>query len=639
MRFEPDDEKAFFARRDELGEQFAGWLTTHGVPGDPNDAGLLMDWKWGYADGELDRWRVADVHEFLFDWCPRKLSSTPEDSAGIPASAAAFVEFLAHSGMLAGGDSPAQIRKHCERNRDRFVTEMGNPANFGMAKSMFASAGGLEPGAVESAEDLETIMARLTGPPQGAAGELPASAGDEPRRIGPVRVPEAADVRASATAAPLLVAMRELARYCATPGRTLTAKGNLRIADARHLVDQLGTGDNIAGRAVRSAEDLPGLSWYLHLGIESGAVRRYQGKLVAVTRFAELDDVAAHEKLTRAVLGSARSTPAIGIFAFLGRATEVLDDSLATHLFELLHGDADVDELVEMVHGIAAPRLGGLISLVPNLVPEAVENHLQFLGALGTVEVHDRERTACAECDGEHLRGGRVTLTPIGVHTAVWLARAGGIEVLERPDPARADAAAIVDLTGVIDEQEWMRDVCDWFAIQPDPAAAATALASAAFDERRGTLVAMAGLQALDEVAPDHAVPAARPHLEGAHDGILVTWMLEHSALDPGTVDPTRLVRGLIDAMAAVLDAGGPDEMIPMLDGGPQEERLELLDAVWRMDHPRLADVLEAIGAHHPTKAVAKAARKALVQHRSRLASSTGSDAAAVPGRRRRRRR
>jgi hypothetical protein len=39
---------------------------------------------------------------------------------------------------------------------------------------------------------------------------------------------------------------------------------------------------------------------------------------------------------------------------------------------------------------------------------------------------------------------------------------------------------------------------------------------------------------------------------------------------------------------------------------------------IWRLDHPRLPDVLEAIGGHHPDKAVAKAARKALMKHKSR---------------------
>ena len=61
---------------------------------------------------------------------------------------AAFVEFLAHTGLLArGSDLPSQVRRYCERNTARFVREMGDPANFGMAKSMFGAVAVLEPGA------------------------------------------------------------------------------------------------------------------------------------------------------------------------------------------------------------------------------------------------------------------------------------------------------------------------------------------------------------------------------------------------------------------------------------------------------------------------------------------------------------
>ena len=88
MRFSVEDERAFSARRDALGEQFTRWLNTQNVAGDPNDAALLMDWKFGYADGGLDTWTVADVGEFLLGWCPRKLSAAPEECAEIPVSVA-----------------------------------------------------------------------------------------------------------------------------------------------------------------------------------------------------------------------------------------------------------------------------------------------------------------------------------------------------------------------------------------------------------------------------------------------------------------------------------------------------------------------------------------------------------------------
>src|SRR5690349_20422835 len=196
MRFTVEDERAFSARRDALGEQFARWLNAQKVPGDPNDAGLLMDWKFGYADGALDTWAVADVGEFLFGWCPRKLSAGPEECAEIPVSVAAFVEFLAHTGLLArGSDLPSQVRRYCERNTARFVREMGNPANFGMAKSLFGSAGGLAQGADRSPDGLAALIRPVEGLPSDVAGAVldgvtDDGGDDDSPVIGPVRLPD-----------------------------------------------------------------------------------------------------------------------------------------------------------------------------------------------------------------------------------------------------------------------------------------------------------------------------------------------------------------------------------------------------------------------------------------------------------------
>ena len=47
-------------------------------------------------------------------------------------------------------------------------------------------------------------------------------------------------------------------------------------------------------------------------------------------------------------------------------------------------------------------------------------------------------------------------------------------------------------------------------------------------------------------------------------------------------------------------------------------ETLEVFDAVWQLDHPRVGEVLAALGEHHPDAAVAKAARRARERWRSR---------------------
>jgi hypothetical protein len=75
---------------------------------------------------------------------------------------------------------------------------------------------------------------------------------------------------------------------------------------------------------------------------------------------------------------------------------------------------------------------------------------------------------------------------------------------------------------------------------------------------------------------------------------------------------------GVVDFLAVGLDTAGPDDVVAAFSAGLPDGGVEILGQLWRLDHPRLPDVLDAIGTHHPVKAVAKAARKALMRHKSR---------------------
>ena len=612
MRFTVEDEQAFSVRRDALGEQFARWLTDQKVPGDPNDAGLLMDWKFGYADGALDTWTVADVGEFLLEWCPRKLSAPPDACAEIPVSVAAFVEFLAHSGLLArGSDLPSQVRRYCERNTRRFVREMGDPANFGMAKSLFGAAAVQEPGA----DALAALMRTVEGLPPTAAGalldELIAD-DDDPPVVGPVRLPEEGERRDAIRAARVPRQLRMLADYCAPPGRPLTGKGNLRLSDARHLVAALDTGDDpeLGGyRKLRSADDLPALGRLVHLALEAGVVRRHQGTLVVVARFAGLDEVTAYEKVVRAAIAAGLSGPPGMYFPGIAPVRALADECVIGLLADLLdagHAGVPARVLVDAMAEFVDANFHELPDLVAGLIPGWVQTQLERLEDLGVIT----------------STGENVALTPAGAVVSIGLVEDAGVEVLLRPDPATCDASAIVGLLGLVEEQEWTTDASTWLAARPDPVAAAGELVDAVCTEDQDPVAVVAGLTAVADIAGQAAVAAAHRQLAGPHDGLVLYWLAERSAIDPSTVEPIRFVAGLVDVLAAALDAGRPEEIVNTFGGHEQAVQLELLTGIWRLDHPRLPDVLEVIGTHHPTKAVAKAARKALVQHRSRTASA-----------------
>jgi hypothetical protein len=621
MRFDVDDEAAFYERRDELGAQFARWLEKHGVAGEPTDAELLMDWKFSYGDGALDSWTKADVEGFLFEWCPRKLSASPDDCAEIPGSVAAFVEFLADTNLLAPGSGrPSDIRRYCERSTDAFLREMDNPANFGLAKSMFAGRPAF--GADPALEEIASTLAQLHERSPEEVRELLATvgAGQEPPTVGPVRMPADDERLAAIRAAEDMLLLRALAEHCPPPGRPLTAKGNLRLAEARSLVEAIGTGDDpeLGGlRRLQSAEDLPVLSRIVHLGLNAGVVRRNRGRLVAVAKFAQLDEVAAHTKVVRAAVQAGLSAPDGYYMEGLADLQATVDSSAVVTLAELLDAESvgvGVGDLVDRMQDLVTTALPGLLPMVQALVPIWVDRQVERLAQLGVVTLADAEEE-CPDC-AVHHRIAR--LTAAGVHVAIELVREGGIPVAVRPAPATADAAQIAELVGEIPEQEWHADATAWFAAQPDPAAAADALVAEITAEERTPVTVVFGLQAISAVVGDLAVPAVRRQMGGPHDGLVLQWLVNNSALDPDSVDPIRLVAGLVDVLVAALDSGGPEDVIALLRDENEDMMPELMTRIWRLDHPRLAEVLEVIGAHHPAKPVAKAARKALFKHRNR---------------------
>ena len=202
---------------------------------DAGDVELLLDWKWGYSDGRLDHWDAADVEEFLLGWCPRKVASPPDLIKSIPGSVGAYRRLPRPRGSARAGCSPSAVRRACADLGPRFDREMTDPANFGMAKSLLGGFGDADPNAL-----LEQL-ARLTGTSAEEVLESLDAAG--PAVVGPVEAPTEDEVAAAIAKARMFAQVRGLAARCGPAGLALTAKGNLRVADARRLTLELETGE------------------------------------------------------------------------------------------------------------------------------------------------------------------------------------------------------------------------------------------------------------------------------------------------------------------------------------------------------------------------------------------------------------
>ena len=600
MQFDGNDD-AYFDRRDELGQQFASWLIGNQLWDiDPNDAGMLMDWKVNYADGALDRWTLADAEEFLLDWCPRKLSAPADIWPRIPPAVAAFVDFLAATGLLSSRSEPPQkIRRHCAKITSQFIREMGNTANFGMAKSLLAGSG-LSPDFDEA--ELAEVMQSLTGD----------SDDSDPPQVGPVRLPDEPAQKSAAQEAAALVQIRALAAYCAPAGRPLTQTGNLRLADARHLVAALQTGDDVdfgGQRKLQSAADLPVLDWLFLVALEAGAVRRKQGKLVAVARFAALSDLDAFRKVVRAALSIGLTGTGSGYFTMLEPARWAADQCVVGWLAALLGPEGmALHDVVALACDLIVSMSGPLPEFFADLPKTWVGRQIEYLTSLNVITVDDE---------------GVVTLTDAGIVVAVELAEDAGFDVLVRQDPESADAAAMVEALLDLPSDTWAADAVTWLAHQPDRARALDELVTAGCAVGKQSAVVILSLQAIGDLVGDDAIPAVRRQLEGPRDGIVLNWLDQRDAIDLATVDPMRLVAGFVDVLSSTFTLDGPVATASLFDHGADEAaQLELLDRIWRLEHPGLADVLQAVGAHHPTKAVAKAARKAALRHNSWLANA-----------------
>ncbi|HZM55235.1 MAG TPA: hypothetical protein VFC03_09450, partial [Acidimicrobiales bacterium] len=300
-----EDEPGFVAAREMLLGRFARWLAGEDRSSDEEidalvgDAGVALDWKWSYGDGELATWRTGDVAEFLLEWCPQKLSVTQADCITIPLAVVSFLSFLDDEALLGPGSvSVDRLIEAVTSLAEEFVVAMGDRSRFGLAKSMFTAATdeGVD---TTDPDELHAWMARFNDRPEAERHRLlPDSAFSAPpprRSLPPVAAPTEDDATTSREAAPILAMFRDLAAYVGE-GRKLTQKGHLTLVGARALVGLLGTGDlmdeQVGDRAFRttSSNELYRLRQVFAWAKKTGVVRVVHGKVVATKRGLGLAD-------------------------------------------------------------------------------------------------------------------------------------------------------------------------------------------------------------------------------------------------------------------------------------------------------------------------------------------------------------
>jgi hypothetical protein len=210
-----------------------------------------------------------------------------------------------------------------------------------------------------------------------------------------------------------------------------------------------------------------------------------------------------------------------------------------------------------------------------------------------------------AEIDGDTAR-----LTPLGMLVMREELADGGIDVPVLPPPAEMTAADLLTVVGGRADDELSELAETWLSTR-DPAAAATELLTAATTAApAGRFYAWSILGGLPEV----------PWETVLEEPTLRAYARKKLGL-PG--EPADAAWLLLDAISASVNAMGELDpaAVPIVvpEALPAGQEEEALAQAWRLPHPMAYEVLTLVGANHPDRKIAKAARTAA--HKARSAS------------------
>jgi hypothetical protein len=453
-----------------------------------------------------------------------------------------------------------------------------------------------------------------------------------------VAIPTEDEARTSAGRSLLLARAQTLVGFADT-GRKLTQTGNLTLSDARHLVTLLETGDRldetIGGRTfqTKSAADLPQLSFVVRLVTKARFVRVLKGQLVATKagRALGVDPLADLARLVEAIddIGVVTARTAGGRYIW-NTLAPFFDDLFAPLTTLLLYnpGPTPFAELVDQ----AFDEFEAEIDLDSphwdetrrhDFVTSEIATAMETLEAAGVAHWASEHETS--DYRTTKRTGGTVTLTPAG-RWALYhhLRETHGIPIESAAPPEHTDHDFETLIrafeTGATSEfQHLTREIAAWIDQRGDHAPIDLAHTARTTTDPAIRTITLAVLS--QRFGPD-AVPHVQTLLDNPTTrGAALVWLVDHE-IDPAEalLDPDPAV--FIDVLALTLLSRGPEQMAEVFDHtGNHDTQTALLDSLWRQPSPATGPVLDALGRKHPTPRIAKAARKAAMQHASSVAN------------------
>jgi hypothetical protein len=653
LRFGPDDLDAFAAVKTQLLEEFEPWANERYGADDGSlvaDAGTFLSWRVDYSTGDLSRFTPDDAEEFLLGWAPRKFAVGSDEAPTLCRSVQAMVEFLAVTGRLDGGvAAAARVMMHVDGLVDEVADALADDTNFGIGKALgglalFGADGKELPdlGSLLADDDLdvEQLQAALEQRME-AFNSLPfeqrrahTDAALAMREPEPVELfftyvpPLLADVEASAAQSELLGLVDRFVEFVDSNNVKLTQTGNISMGDARKLVVALATGDvldqSLSGmpRKNRSSTELRWLTLIDDVATYSGAVERLRTKLRAN---AEWSDLPIAERGIRMVHGVLEAGPLRARIAHWDDAQyahrELLDDGVPHWFSEALPDRSLIDfaTIEALALEVTRSRFTSfrLEDLWPDLVASRLSELFEVLEFAGIINWHELVTRPDRYGVTPVVVSGSMWLTPLGRAAMVEPVRQAGYTFPTIDDLAEADGLTLVNAvaSGSVDDDlalaSWRPDspTVERARLLVDAAVAAT------FSMQR--LVAFDLLELLEPLSD--VGPIVRELLDTHCSGHGAMFLLQHGLATQDEIGAFVDIGPLVDMFHTLIDEPA---QLDLHFRQTQEVALDdLIEDMWRHDQPETIEVLEALGRHLTDKQQAKAARKAVIKHRSWLAN------------------
>ncbi|MGC0210090.1 hypothetical protein [Streptomyces levis] len=460
----------------------------------------------------------------------------------------------------------------------------------------------------------------------------------------PVRLHTEAELARDALSTPLLSRAARLARW-AGPDTRVDAGGGLVEEQLPAAAEALGlSGDDAAADASEAWRVAVDSGLVEILDEEEGTVRAGED-LALLTGGSPHDVLAVWLAALETVLADASVPDLDGLLDEDGEVdlsaldwdpeaeAEFLDGVLG-NLYLLTAGEDAPGEAPVPLPALAASvivpsDMGEPTNDVLEQVSDAMmrlDDQFRMLEPVGLVEYQPVDEALMADADEEPAapvddtdvsRYGMVRLTPLGLYGMRARLLEAGFEAPAVGDLADKGADALLDGTAAFPPAAAQAETEQWLQRRESLTAARELLAAARGSDAGAPLRRLRCQQALSLVGAS-AEPALREVLDDAElGGLARVWLTEHGAADVPAPSEAMVYWLTIDTVAAQLAAEGNSEELRALVEGLAQQHSGFFAAVWRVDHPATADVLEAMGRLHPDKKVAKEARKAAFKARS----------------------